>query len=149
MVINQKEILDQHLKTQLQQYVYDIIGVVQAVHNELPQGMPEYLYQEALAMALGQAGISSIKEYPHHPVFRGQTMESYLKMDLMIPREKGNVIIECKAIETLSAKEYQQLFSYLIGTGFPIGIIVNFHSYPKATIHKFYYDKSDNTITAF
>lgn len=149
MIINQKDILDPHLKTRLQQYVYDIIGAIQSVHNELPQGMPEYLYQEALAMALTQAGICNQKEYRHHPVFRGQAMESYLKMDLMIPREKGNVIIECKAIETLSAKEYQQLFSYLIGTGFPIGIIVNFHSYPKATIQKFYYDSSDNTITAF
>ncbi len=149
MLIKQKEDFDSKLKAQLQQYVYDIIGVIQDVHNELPQGMPEYLYQEALTMALEDAGVKPNKEYRHHPVFRGRPMTSYLKMDLMIPRERGNVIIECKAIEKLEAKEYQQLFSYMLGTGFPIGILVNFHGYPKATIHKFYYDRSDNTITAF
>lgn len=149
MVINQKEVLDANLKKQLQDYIYDIVGIIQAVHNELPQGMPEYLYQEALAIALGQAGIRFEKEYQHHPIFRGQLMESYLRMDLMIPRQRGNVIVECKAIEKLTSKEHQQLFSYMLGTGFPIGILVNFHNYPKMTIHKFYYDSKDNTITAF
>jgi len=149
MIIKQKEVFDPTLRKQLQEYVYDIIGVIQDVHNELPQGMPEYLYQEALAIALDQAGMHPHKEYRHYPVFRGMTLQSYLKMDLMVPREKGNVIIECKAIEQLTPKEYQQLFSYMSGTEFPIGILVNFHGYPKVTVHKFYYDRKDKTITAF
>ena len=149
MDIRQKDIFDPNLKKQLQEYVYDIVGVIQDVHNELPQGMPEYLYQEALYIALGQAGMKPEKEYQHHPVFRGIPMKSFLKMDLMVPRERGNVIIECKAIEQLTSKEYQQLFSYRIGTEFPIGILVNFHSYPKVTLHRFYFDRKDKTITAF
>lgn len=149
MIIRQKEILDSSIKEQLKKYVYDIIGIIQDVHTELPQGMPEYLYQEALTIALEQAGLKPVKEYQHHPVFRGHEMSSYLKMDIMIPRNRGNIIIECKAIEKLTAKEYQQLFAYLVGTKFPIGILVNFHAYPKVIIHKFFYDKKDNTITAF
>lgn len=149
MVIKQKDSLSIPLKKQLQDYVYDIIGVIQDVHNEMPQGMPEFLYQEALGIAFQDAGINSIKEYQHHPVYRGHTLQSYLKMDFVIPRDKGNVIVECKAIEKLSSTEYQQLFSYMLGTGFPISIIVNFHNYPKAVIQKFYYDHTDNTITAF
>lgn len=149
MLIKQKEYLAPELKKQLIDYVYDIIGVIQSVHNELPQGMPEYLYQEALAVALDDAGIKSEKEYIHHPVFRGRKLDAYLKMDLMVPRSRGNVIVECKAIEQLTPKEHQQLFSYMLGTGFPIGILVNFHGYPKAVIQRFYYDRSDDTITAF
>lgn len=149
MLIKQKDILPTELKKQLQEYVYDIIGIVQSVHNELPQGMPEYIYQEALAIALKDAHIDAQKEYQHHPVFRGHTLQSYLKMDLMIPRSRGNVIIECKAIEKVGPTEYQQLFSYMLGTGFPIGILVNFHGYPKVVLHKFYYDRTDHTITAF
>lgn len=137
MLIKQKDFLDANVKKQLQKYVYDIIGVIQNVHNELPQGMPEYLYQEALTIALDEADIKTFKEYQHHPVFRGQTLKSYLKMDMMIPRDKGNVIIECKAVEKLTSAEYQQLFAYMLGTEFPIGILVNFHGYPKATIHSF------------
>jgi len=149
MRINQKETLDPELKKQLQEYVYDIIGVIQSVHNELPQGMPEYLYQEALDIALEQANIKVEKEYKFYPMFRGRQMNSCLKMDIMVPRLRGNVIIECKAIEKLTSKEYQQLFSYMLGTGFPIGILVNFHDYPKVLLHKFYYDRTDHTITAF
>lgn len=149
MQIRQKEQFDPALKKRLQEYVYDIVGVIQDVHNELPQGMPEYLYQEALSIALDQKGIKSEKEYRHNPLFRGVPLSSFLKMDLMVPRDRGNIIIECKAIDTLTSKEYQQLFSYMLGTEFPIGILINFHAYPKVVIHKFYYDRSDKTITAF
>ena len=149
MDIKQKDIIDPALKKQLQDYVYDVVGVIQDVHNELPQGMPEYLYQEALSIALNQAGIKAEKEYVYHPVFRGEPLKSFLKMDLMIPRERGNIIIECKAIDKLTPTEYQQLFSYMMGTEFPIGLLVNFHSYPKITLHKFYYDRKDKTITSF
>ena len=37
----------------------------------------------------------------------------------------------------------------MIGTGFPIGILVNFSTYPKAQIEKYYLDKEDGTITPF
>ena len=149
MIIKRKDFLDAALKKNLQDNVYDIVGVIHKVYNALPNGMPEYIYQEALGIALEQSGIDTIKEYRHHPVFMDRTLESYLKMDFMVPRSQGNIIIECKAIDNLSNKEYQQLFSYMIGTGFPIGLIVNFHSMPLVTIHRFYYDKEDHTITSF
>lgn len=67
----------------------------------------------------------------------------------MLERSRGNIIIECKAIEEIGERERHQLFSYLIGTQFPIGILVNFASYPKAEIEKYYYDRKDGTITPF
>lgn len=149
MIINKKQHLDPALSKALKDYVYDIIGLLCQVCNELPNGMPEYIYQEALKQVFDDAGIMVEKEYRHHPLFRGKPLQSFFKMDFMVPRPKGNIIIECKAIEKLTNTEYQQLFSYMIGTGFPIGILVNFHSYPHATIQKFYYDTADNTITAF
>lgn len=149
MIYNQKKNFDPELKSQLQKYVYDIVGFIQEVYKELPNGMPEYIYQEALGRIFDDLKINAEKEYRHHPLFKGKPLQSYLKMDFMIPRERGNIIIECKAIEKLTSTEYQQLFSYMLGTGFPIGIIANFHSYPQVLIHKFYYDHSDNTITAF
>lgn len=67
----------------------------------------------------------------------------------MVERPKGNIIIECKAIEKLGPHERQQLLSYLIGTGYPIGILVNFATYPKVQLEKYYFDKRDMTLTAF
>lgn len=149
MIFNRKEFLDEKLRTQLQEYVYDIVGFLQDVYKELPNGLPEYIYQEAFERVCRDANVKPEKEYRHHPVFRGRPLDSYLKMDFMIPRERGNIIIECKAVEKLTSHEYQQLFSYMLGTGFPIGILVNFHSYPRVQIHRFYYDRTDNTITSF
>ena len=134
MIIKRKDFLDAALKKNLQDNVYDIVGVIHKVYNALPNGMPEYIYQEALGIALEQSGIDTIKEYRHHPVFMDRTLESYLKMDFMVERELGNIVVEAKAIEKLTGHERSQLFSYLIGTGFPIGILVNFATYPKPKI---------------
>ena len=110
MIIKPKEKLDNSIKEELQKYVYDIVGVIQDVHSELPQGMPEYLYQEALNIALDQSGLNPVKEYQHHPEFRGQKMSSYLKMDIMVPRNRGNINIE--TCPTGSARIRSKRFSF-------------------------------------
>lgn len=67
----------------------------------------------------------------------------------MVERSRGNIIVEAKAIEVLTKKERSQLFGYMVGTGFPIGLLVNFATYPKPTIERYYFDKKDMTLTAF
>lgn len=149
MILKQKECFDPALKEALKNYVYDVIGIIMEVYKGLPCGLPEYIYQEALTKKLIHNGIDPHKEYRHHPMFEGVALESFLRMDFMIERERGNIIIETKAIENLGPHERQQLFSYMIGSEFPIGILVNFATYPKAQIEKYYFDKRDMTITAF
>ncbi len=148
MIFTQKELPPQ-LKERLKEYVYDIIGYLFNVYKELPCGFPEYIYQEALDIVLSENGISHKKEYYFHPVFKGKTLSSFFKLDFLLERDNGNVIIECKAIDKIGEKERHQLFSYMTGTQFPIGILVNFSTYPRAEIEKYYYDKDDGTITPF
>ena len=148
MIFTQKELAPK-LKEQLKDYVYDVIGYLFNVYKDLPCGYPEYIYQEVLAMVFSENGVAFQKEYIHHPVVKGTTLSSFLKMDFMLERSRGNIIIECKAIEEIGERERHQLFSYLIGTQFPIGILVNFASYPKAEIEKYYYDRKDGSITPF
>ncbi len=59
-------------------------------------------------------------------------------MDLVVESEKGNIIIECKALSALTEKEHYQTIGYLRGTGWPIAILVNFGTSPKAQIERFY-----------
>lgn len=148
MIFTQKELSPQ-LKEQLKDYVYDLIGYMFNVYKELPCGFPEYIYQEAIAIILTEKEVPFIKEFKYHPVFKGKTFKSFFKMDFLVKRSKGNIIIECKAIDKIGEKERHQLFSYLCGTQFPIGILVNFSTYPKAEIEKYYFDKNDETITPF
>lgn len=149
MILHHKPQLAPKLKEELKQHVYDIIGYAMYVCKQLPCGQPEYLYQEAFAKTLRKNGIDPHKEHQYHPLFDGEPLESYLKMDFMIERERGNIIVEAKAIEKLTNHERAQLFGYLVGTGYPVGLLVNFATYPHPTIERYYFDKSDMTITAF
>ena len=148
MIFKQKE-LEPQLRNKLKESVYDVIGCLFNVYKELPCGYPEYIYQEALDIILSENGIPHKKEPIFHPAFKGKMLSSYFKMDFLLERGSGNVIIECKAIDKIGEKERQQLFSYLSGTQYPIGILVNFSTYPKAEVEKYFYDKNDGTITPF
>lgn len=141
--------IEYSLQNKLKEYVFDIVGYMFDVYNELPCGLPEYVYQEALANIFLENDINLKKEYIHHPIFRGKELKSHLRMDMVVEREKGNIIVECKAIEFISERERNQLFSYMIATLFPIGILVNFGAYPKIQIEKYYLDKNNNTIFPF
>ena len=128
------------LRTELINACYGVIGCMQAVHNQLGAGLPEYIYQEALATELTASGCTIHKEQEFHPVYRGAEMKAYLKMDLVIESSIGNIIIECKALTQLTEREHYQTFGYLRATRWPVAILVNFGSSPKAQIERYYND---------
>ena len=137
------------LRKQLIDFTYPYIACMIAVHKDLGRGMPEYIYQEALKICFEAHGYNTHKEYIHHPIFHGVVLESFLKMDLMVETGHGNIVVECKAIKDISDVEQYQLFGYLRGTGFPIGILVNFGTWPKAQIQRYYYNKDTGEIRPF
>lgn len=65
-----REEIPEPLKTDLKQYVYDIIGAMHEVYRQLDNGLPEYIYQEALTKELRRIGYCDVvKEMKKHPVF--------------------------------------------------------------------------------
>ncbi len=134
----QIHIVQEPKRQELIQVCYGIIGCMQAVHNQLGPGLPEYIYQEALATELTANGYTIHKEMEYHPLYRGKEMKAYLKMDLVVESTIGNVIVECKALTQLTEKEHYQTFGYLRGTSWPIALLVNFGSSPKAQIERYY-----------
>ncbi len=77
------------------------------------------------------------------------SLEAFFRMDFLLPNERGNIVIECKAVENLGDRKRSQLFSYLVGTQYPIGILVNFSSYPKLQLEKYYFDRRDKNFYSF
>lgn len=142
-----KNELSPKTREELKQYVFPIIACMHEVHNELGCGLPEYVYQEALYKLLSMRGFDAKKEYQVHPFFMGEPLETYLKMDIVVIMPRGNVIIECKAISNLGERGHYQTFSYLRSTKFPIAILVNFGTFGRAQIERFYF--RNNEITAF
>lgn len=133
------ESVEEPKKSQLVQASYEVVGCIYEVYKQLGSGLPEYIYQEALAKQMVKQGLKVHKEFQFHPTFNGEPLEAYLKMDLVVESEVGNIIVECKAITQLSEREHYQTFGYLRATKFPIAILVNFGTERRAQIERYHY----------
>lgn len=102
------------------------------VSNELGAGFVESVYSNALFVALRQKGINASIEVPLKVKFRGVIVGDFFAD--MIVHDK--VIVELKAVETLTKEHYAQLLNYIKATGIDVGLIINFGS-PKLQYRRF------------
>lgn len=143
-----REEIPEPLRSELKAYVYDIVGAMHEVYRQLSNGLPEYIYQEALAKELVSIGYKDIwKEYQCSVMYKGEPLQSGVRMDLVVPKSRGNVIIECKSIAAITDKERYQTYGYLTASRFPIALLVNFGTFPKAQVERYY--ANDGKIRAF
>ena len=133
------------LAEKLRKYVYDIVGCCQVVHNEQGPELTEYVYQESLDIAFRQAHIPAIKEYWFHPHFRGEELNTKMRVDFFC---KDNVFVECKAIDKIGVHERLQLWAYMRAANVRIGILYNFLPVMDEC-EKYYFDPTDNSIGVF
>ena len=133
------QMVEEPMRQELVTACYSIVGCLHEVYKQLGAGLPEYIYQEALTKQMVKLGLKVHKEYPFHPLFNGEPLEAYLKMDLVVESAVGNIIVECKALTQLTEKEHYQIFGYLRATKFPIGILVNFGTDRRAQIERYHY----------
>ena len=66
--------------------------------------------------------------------YKGEPLKQSYKPDLIC---YDKIIIELKAVKEFSPEHDAQILNYLRGTGMKLGLLVNFGSYPKATIKRF------------
>lgn len=144
MFIEQSDI-EPELKVKLKRYVYDILGCCIIVRKEMGPWLNEYIYQDALAIALHKKNISFIKEYRFYTEFLGERLPHFHQVDFFV---RNKVYIECKAITELGTEQRQQLWNYMRLTKIRIGILYNFAP-AKDQCEKYYYDPDKNTISLF
>ncbi len=104
-----------------------VIGAFYAVYSELGHGFLEQVYENALAIALREAGHPVIQQAALDVCFRGQRVGEY-RADLLIP---GRLIIEVKAVAALAPVHEAQLLNYLRATGIRVGLLLNFGPKPQ------------------
>ncbi|MFH1673212.1 MAG: GxxExxY protein [Pseudomonadota bacterium] len=113
------------------QRTYRIIGAAMEVHKELGCGFLEAVYQEAL----GREFVTQEIPYRSQPVveivYKGKPLDKTYQPDFVCYEE---VIVEIKAISSLSGTEEAQLINYLKATGMKVGLLINFGS--KSLEHK-------------
>lgn len=145
MAFIQQTQLDEELKIKLKKYVYEVLGCCIDVRKELGCWLNEYMYQDALAIALRHKNIKFIKEFRFYTTFQGEKLGHYHQVDFLI---KDNIYLECKAVQALGPEQRQQLWNYLRLSKIRIGILYNFAPM-KDQCEKYYYNPDNKTIGLF
>ena len=99
-----------------------VIECCYAVHNELGIGFVEKVYENALVLALRQAGISCEKQTPINVYFRGEVVGEFYA-DILV---NDSLILELKAVSALAGEHQAQLINYLKASGNKLGLLINF-----------------------
>jgi GxxExxY protein len=107
----------------LKEESYKIIGACMEVYNTLGSGFLESVYQEALETEFQQRGIPYAVEKPISIFYKGQVMRKRFIADFVC---YDQVILELKAIESLTNENGAQVLNYLKATNLALGLLVNF-----------------------
>ena len=100
------------------------IGCAYSVHNALGPGFLEKVYENALRIELTEAGLQVNQQCPIPVQYHGAIVGDYFA-DLMV---ENQLIIELKAVQSLTSEHEVQLVHYLTATGVNDGLLINFGS---------------------
>ena len=118
-----------------------IIGFAMKVHSNLGPGFLESVYQNALALELGRAGMKIEAEKAISVFYEGELVGMFVA-DLLV---KDVLIVETKAIQTLAKAHEVQVVNYLTATGLNEGLLLNFGTERLEFKKKFRLPKTDAT----
>lgn len=95
-----------------------------AIHRALGPGLLESVYETVLAGALERRELPVQRQLPVAIEYDGLIFDQAFRIDLMVA---GRLVVEIKAVETLSGAHAKQLLTYLRLTGQPVGLLLNFN----------------------
>ena len=104
---------------------YEIIGGAIEVHRALGPGLLENVYEECLAIELGDRGLEVQRQVPVPVLFKGRQIDLAYRMDMLV---NGLVVLELKAIEKLLPVHEVQLMTYMRLADKKTGLLINFHT---------------------
>ena len=104
---------------------YKIIGCAMEVHSELGPGFLEAVYQEALEREFGIRKMPFKSQPILEILYKGKPLAKRYQPDFVCFDE---VIVEIKAITSLSGIEEAQLINYLKAAKLKVGLLINFGS---------------------
>ncbi len=94
------------------------------VHSALGNGFQEVIYQRALAIEMGDAGIIFSREH-EMPIYYKQRQIGTRRVDFLV---EEFVSVEIKAITKLEDVHLAQAINYLEAYDLEVGLLINFGS---------------------
>ena len=99
-----------------------IIGCAYRVYNRMGFGFLESVYEKCLLIELTKAGLG-VKTQVCIPVMYDNQSVGDFTADMVV---EGKVVVELKSIVSLAKAHEIQLVNYLVATGIPVGLLINF-----------------------
>jgi GxxExxY protein len=100
----------------------EVIGLAMKVHRTLGSGFKENVYVNSLCLELAKASIPFEHEKPTPVFYDGHVVGDFVT-DLIVD---GRLVIEAKAVESLTTAHSVQLVNYLAATKIDDGLLLNF-----------------------
>lgn len=103
-----------------------VIGAFYEVYNDLGYGFLEAVYRKALAVRLGERGLSVRQEVLFELTYHGVDVGQY-RADLIVA---DSVVVEVKSVERVALAHHAQLSNYMRASGIGLGLLLNFGLQP-------------------
>ena len=101
-----------------------IVDAAMKVHSALGPGLLESAYEACLVYELRQRGLRVEVQVALPVKYRGVNIDVGYRLDMLV---EGAVIVELKAVTRTVPLFDAQLFSYMKLSGYPVGLLINFH----------------------
>jgi GxxExxY protein len=107
---------------------YAVTGALFEVYKEMGCGFLESVYQECLGIEFGLQGIPVVPQAVLPLRYKTHQLSQVYQPDFVC---YGQVVLEIKAVSTLTDTHRAQVHNYLCATGYRLGILANFNHHPK------------------
>ena len=107
----------------LKDEVYQIVGAAMEVSNQMGCGFLEAVYQEALGIELDERRIPHVPQKRIVISYKGRALNKEYIADFLC---HDQIVVEIKAVKSITGIEESQILNYLKATNLPLGLIVNF-----------------------
>ena len=99
-----------------------VIGAAMEVHKNLGTGFLESVYEEALAYEFDLQKIDYERQKPISAFYKEKAVKQFI-CDFCV---SGQVIVETKAIKSLTDVDKLQVLNYLKASSLEVGLLINF-----------------------
>ncbi len=116
-----------------------VIGCAFSVSNALGAGFLESVYENALCVELAEQGIAFERQAPLQVSYKGRIVGNFVA-DLVV---EGVLLVELKALRSLSSDHEAQVMNYLRACGLGVGLLLNFGT-PKLEVRRIVWRHDDS-----
>jgi len=110
---------------QYEQLTEKVISCAYHVYNKMGFGFLESVYEKCLLIELQKEGLNVESQKPITVLYEGETVGEFMA-DIVV---EDTIILELKSVRQVAKAHEAQLVNYLVATGKPVGLIINFGEY--------------------